>query len=386
MRITTGLERVISNGALLLKGRRVGVVTHPAAVTGDLTDCVTALLQCDVVLSALFAPEHGFSGAVADGLHVQDAVHESTRVPIYSLYGATQEPTPAMLADVDIVVFDMQDVGVRFYTFISTLFYVLKGAAKTHLPVVVLDRPNPLNGLTREGPVLAPGFESFVGVLPIPLRYGLTVGELAYYINHTQDLDAELTVIPMMGWRRAMGFDETGLPWAPTSPAMPHVSTAVVYPGMCFLEGTNVSEGRGTALPFEICGAPWLDGAALAGYLNALALPGVRFRPTQFVPAASKFAGEVCGGVQIHVTDRAVFRPVTAGLHLLVALKALYPAEFAWLPQSWEGAHPHIDLLAGTDQVRHALDTGVDVTELVAGWGDAVADFEQTSRQYWLYT
>lgn len=389
--ITTGLERLISNDALLLKGRRVGLVTHPAAVTGDLTDSVTALLRCDVTLSALFAPEHGLSGAIPDGLHVQDAVHGRTRLPIYSLYGATQEPTPAMLADVEILVFDMQDVGVRFYTFISTLLYVLKGAAKVHVPVVVLDRPNPINGVTREGPVLTPGFESFVGVLPIPLRYGLTIGELAYSMNQTQGINAELTVIPMAGWRRAQWFDETGLPWAPTSPAMPHVSTAVVYPGMCLLEGTNVSEGRGTALPFEVCGAPWIDGEALAAYLNALALPGARFRPTQFAPAAAipmaaKFAGEVCGGVQIHVTDRETFRPVTVGLHLLAALKALYPADFAWLPQSWEGAHPHIDLLAGTDQVRRALDTGVDVTELVGGWADAVADFEQTSRQYWLYT
>ncbi|MGC9396475.1 MAG: DUF1343 domain-containing protein, partial [Anaerolineae bacterium] len=169
-------------------------------------------------------------------------------------------------------------------------------------------------------------------------------------------------------------------------PAMPHVSTAVVYPGMCFLEGTNVSEGRGTALPFEVCGAPWIDGAVLAAYLNGLALPGVRFRPTELLPAASKYAGEICRGVQIHVTDRVAFRPVTMGLHLLAALKALYPAEFAWLPQSWEGAHPHIDLLAGTDQVRCTIDAGVGVTELVEGWVNDVADFEQTSRQYWLYT
>lgn len=383
--ITTGLERVIGNGALLLKGRRVGLVTHPAAVTSDLTDSVAALLRCNVVLSALFAPEHGFSGAVADGLHVQDTVHGRTHLPIYSLYGATQEPTPTMLADVEILVFDMQDVGVRFYTFISTLLYVLKSAAKVHMPVVVLDRPNPINGVTREGPVLSSGFESFVGALPIPLRYGLTMGELAYYMNHTQGINAELTVIPLAGWRRGQWFDETGLTWIPTSPAMPHVSTTIVYPGTCFLEGTNVSEGRGTALPFEVCGAPWMDGEVLATYLNALALPGVRFRPTQFVPAASKFAGEVCGGVQAHIIDRAVFRPVTVGLHLLAALKKLYPAEFAWLPQSWEGTHPHIDLLAGTNQIRLALDTGVDVTELVAGCVDAVADFEKTSRQYWLY-
>jgi len=385
MRVLTGLDCLIADGATQLLGRRVGLATHPAAVTGDLTDSVTALLRCGVTLTALFGPEHGFSGAVADGQRVQDAVYRDTQLPIYSLYGTAQEPTPAMLADVDVLVFDMQDVGVRFYTFISTLFYVLKGAAKADIPVVVLDRPNPLNGIVREGPVLAPGFESFVGVLPIPLRYGLTMGELAYYMNETQGLRADLTVIPMVRWQRGFWFDETGLTWAPTSPAMPHLSTAMVYPGTCFLEGTNVSEGRGTALPFEVCGAPWIDGEALAAHLNVLALPGVRFRPTQFVPAASKFAGEVCAGVQIHVLDRATFRPVTAGLHLLAALKALYLLDFAWLPQSWEGARPHIDLLAGTDQVRRAVDAGMDVAGLVAGWADAVAVFEDACRPYALY-
>ena len=390
MRVLSGLECLIAEGAAQLEGKRVGLATHPAAVTADLTDSVTALLRCGVTLTALFGPEHGFFGAVADGQQVQDAVYRNTQLPIYSLYGTTPEPTADMVANVDVLLFDMQDVGVRFYTFISTLFYVLKGAAKADVPVVVLDRPNPITGSVCEGPVLTPGFESFVGVLPIPLRYGLTIGELAYYMNHTQGLNADLTVVPMAGWQRDLWFDETGLPWVPTSPAIPHVSTAVVYPGTCFLEGTNVSEGRGTALPFEVCGAPWIDGAVLAAQLNALGLPGVRFRPTQFVPAASismaaKFSGDVCGGVQIHVINRTTFRPVTVGLHLLATLKALYPAEFAWLPQSWEGAHPHIDLLTGTDRVRRAIDAGADVIELVKGWADGVADFGQMSRQYWLY-
>lgn len=384
MRVLAGLDYLIADGVAQLKDKRVGLATHPAAVTRDLTDSVVAFLRCGVTLTALFGPEHGFSGAVADGQHVQDAVYRDTRVPIYSLYGTRQEPTPEMLADVDVLVFDMQDVGVRFYTFISTLFYVLKGAAKAGVPVVVLDRPNPINGRVCEGPILTPGFESFVGVLPVPLRYGLTIGELARYVNDTQDLHADLTVIPMDGWQRDLWFDETGLTWVPTSPAMPHVSTAMIYPGMCFLEGTNVSEGRGTALPFEVCGAPWIDGATLAAHLNAL--PGVRFRPTRFVPTAAKFDGEICGGVQIHIIDRKVFRPVTVGLHLLATLKALYPGEFAWLPRSWEGAHPHIDLLAGTDQVRHTIDAGADVTALVKGWADDVADFEQMSHQYRLYT
>lgn len=386
MGVLAGLDCLIAGGAAQLKGKRVGLVTHPAAVTRDLADSVTALRRCGVTLTALFGPEHGFSGAVADDQQVQDTVYRDTQLPIYSLYGTTQEPTPEMLADVDVLLFDMQDVGVRFYTFISTLFYVLKGAAKADVPVVVLDRPNPINGRVCEGPVLSPGFESFVGVLPIPLRYGLTLGELARYMHDTQGLHVNLTVIPLEGWQRDLWFDETGLTWVPTSPAMPHVSTAMIYPGTCFLEGTNVSEGRGTALLFEVCGAPWIDGETLAAHLNALEQLGVRFRPTYFVPTAAKFAGELCAGVQIHITDRETFRPVTLGLHLLSALKAIYPAKFAWLPQSWEGTHPHIDLLAGTDQVRRAIDAGEDVNEIVEAWVDDVTDFEQMSHKYWLYT
>ncbi|MFN2108189.1 MAG: exo-beta-N-acetylmuramidase NamZ domain-containing protein [Anaerolineae bacterium] len=386
MSMLAGLDCLIAGGAAQLKGKRVGLATHPAAVTRDLTDSVAALRRSQVTLKALFGPEHGFFGTVADGQQVQDTVYRDTQLPIYSLYGTTQEPTPDMMADVDVLIFDIQDVGVRFYTFISTLFYVLKGAAKADVPVVVLDRPNPINGRMCEGPVLTPGFESFVGVLPIPLRYGLTIGELARYMNEAQGFHADLTVIPMEGWQRDVWFDETGLTWVPTSPAMPHVSTAAVYPGTCFLEGTNVSEGRGTALPFEVCGAPWIDGEILAAHLNALGLPGVRFRPTQFVPTTAKFAGEVCGGVQLHITDRETFRPVMLGLHLLAAFKALYPANFAWLPQSWEGAHPHIDLLAGTDRVRRAIDAGEDVNEIVEAWVDDVTDFEQMSHKYWLYT
>jgi len=380
--IQTGLDRLIGEQLHLLQGQRVGLVTHPAAVLPDLTGAVVALLRAGVRLSALFGPEHGLDGALvsaaADGAPVDDAVDPHTGLPVYSLYGATEGPTPEMLAGVDILVFDMQDVGVRFYTYMSTLFHLLQGAARAGKPVIVLDRPNPINGSTLEGPLLLPGFESFVGIVPAPIRHGLTLGEMARWMNGEHALGADLTVVAMRGWRQSMWFDETALPWVPTSPAMPHLSTATLYPGSCLLEGTNVSEGRGTALPFEICGAPWIDGRALAERLNALALPGVRARAARFAPGADKFAGEMCGGVQLHVTDRDDLRPVTLGLHLIAAIRDLHPDQFAWRAS-------HFDRLIGSDRVRHALERAEPVEQIVRGWQQSLAKFDQQRDSYLLY-
>ncbi len=433
--VKTGLDILVHQRRELVRGRRVGLVTHPAAVRPDLTGALDALRSASVQVVALFGPEHGLDGAAADGTPVGDAVHPRTGLPVYSLYGPTKElptrtgaplgtkitccsrgvcnpapgaagnipaastnlftkePTPAMLDGVDVLVCDVQDVGARFYTFISTLFHVLRGAAKAGRPVIVLDRPNPINGLSVEGPLVEPGLASFVGIAPIPIRHGLTVGELAHYFNDLPPLLAgegpgvrcDLTVVEMYGWRRDMWFDETGRPWVPTSPAMPHLSTATVYPGTCLVEGTNLSEGRGTALPFEVVGAPWLDGYALAQALNGLGLPGVRFRPTRFVPSASKFAGQSCGGVQVHVTDRDVFRPVVTGLHLIAACRAQQPDRFAFLPSSWEGQPPHFDLLMGTARVRQGFEAGVPVDVLVQTWVADTDRFERARRAYWLY-
>lgn len=385
MTVQTGLARLLHEQLPRPAKGLAGLITHPAAVLPDFTHCTGALLEAGIDIVALFSPEHGYTGAVADGATVGDTIDTRTGLPIFSLYGTNKSPTSTMLHNVDVLFFDMQDVGVRFYTFISTLYHILKSVAAAGIPLIVLDRPNPLGGNVMEGPDLVPGFESFIGIAPIPLRYGLTVGELAHYLNETYTLDADLIVIAMQGWRRNMEFDDTGLSWVPTSPAMPHLSTARVYPGTCLLEGTNVSEGRGTALPFEVCGAPWIDGDALARHLNAQTLPGVRFRPTVFAPSASKFNGEVCAGVQLHVIDRAVFRPVTVGLHLLAALKQHYPEHFAWREGSWEGKCPHIDLLAGTDRVRIALDAGADVDALVASWQNDLDKFAEVSRPYQLY-
>ncbi len=383
--IQTGLDLLVHENLALVRGKRVGLVTHPAAVLPDLTSALDALLDAGVRVTALFGPEHGFDGSAADGAAIGDATHPRTGLPVHSLYGATKEPTATMLANVDALVFDMQDVGARFYTFISTLFYVLRGAAAAPRQVIVLDRPNPINGAQIEGGLVAAGLASFIGIVPIPIRHGLTCGELARYIVSEFAWRVELTVVAMRGWRRALWYDETGLPWLPLSPGMPKLDTAIVYPGMCLIEGTNLSEGRGTALPFEIVGAPWLDGHALAQSLNALQLPGARFRPIHFTPTASKHAGQVCRGVQIHVTDRHALRPVETGLHVIAACRAQAPERFEFLPSSWEGAPPHFDLLTGDARIRAGLARGEPVNELIAEWDDIEKQFATRREKYLLY-
>ena len=387
MAVRVGLERLLQHHQELLKDQRVGLATHPAAVRRNLSGALDSLQQTGIQVVALFGPEHGFGGAVADGAAFPDSVDARTGLPVYSLYGTTTKPSAAVLNDIDVLLFDMQDVGVRFYTFISTLRHMMESAAQTGTPVIVLDRPNPINGVILEGPVLEPDYASFVGVAQIPVRYALTIGELACYMNTELGLGADLTVIQMENWHRSMWFDDTGLPWVPTSPAMPHTSTTALYPGMCLLEGTNLSEGRGTPLPFEICGAPWIDGHALAASLNEPAPAGVKFRPIQFVPSApSKFEGRLCHGVQVHLLDRKVARPLTVGLHLIAKVMELYASEFAWREGSWEGAHPHFDFLMGTDKVRQALNAGADVNGLVSSWADDLTQFAEACRPYLLYS
>jgi len=381
----TGLDVLLHENLARVAGGRVGLISHPAAVTADLTPAVDALHAAGAKLAALFGMEHGFGGAIADGAAVADALDGRLAAPIYSLYGATREPTAAMLAGLDLLLFDVQDVGARFYTFISTLYYVLRAAGRHGIPLVVLDRPNPIGGDAIEGPPVASGLESFVGIASIPIRHGMTMGELARYFNAAFGFGADLTVVSMSGWRRAMWFDDTGRPWVPTSPAMPHLSTATVYPGTCLAEGTNLSEGRGTALPFEVIGAPWLDGHALAAALNRLDLPGVRFRPAEFAPSAGKYAGELCRGVQVHVTDRRAFRPVAAGLHLIAACRHQAPDRFTFLPSSWEGKPPHFDLLIGDPRIRPALLSGTPVEALVASWDVDAAFWAEQRRPYLLY-
>jgi uncharacterized protein YbbC (DUF1343 family) len=383
--IKTGLEVLVTQEGERLRGRRIGLVTQSAAILPDVRSSVDALLDAGATLTALFGPEHGIDGAAPDAAHIEHAVHARLGIPIFSLYGVQHEPTPAMLAQVDLLVFDMQDVGVRFYTYLSTLFYVLRSAGAAGIPVLVLDRPNPITGVHVEGPLLEPDFQSFVGMLPLPIRHGMTLGELARMINDEARFGVDLTVLPMQGWGRNMWFDETGLPWAATSPGMPHLSTVTVYPGACLIEGTTLSEGRGTTLPFEIVGAPWLDGDRLARTLNGMNLPGVRFRPVRFTPTDSKHTHLSCAGVQWHVLDRALLRPVVTGLHVVAAIRSQHPEHFEFLTTSWEGRPPHFDLLMGNVRVRAGLEQGVSVEELTADWPTVAEEFRRRRRPYLIY-
>ena len=375
--------------AARLRGGRVGLVANPASVDArfrHVADTVAA--APGVTLAALFGPQHGFRSDVQDNMiETGHARHPVLDVPVYSLYGETREPTGAMLAGLDLLVIDLQDVGTRVYTYIHTMTNCLRACAAHGVPVVVCDRPNPVGGVAVEGPMLEPGFESFVGLFPIPLRHGLTIGELARLCNETFGLGAALDVLPLEGWRREMYHDETGLPWVLPSPNLPTLDSAIVYPGMVLFEGTNLSEGRGTTRPFELVGAPWLDGARLAGAMSDLGLPGVHFRPAEFQPTFQKHAGQTCGGCQVHVLDRAAFQPVRTAVALLQICGGLAPDRFAWRqpPYEYETVIPPIDILAGSDQLRRRLEEGVPYTAIADGWTAGLDAFRPLRARYLLY-
>ena len=332
-------------------------------------------------LVALFGPEHGVRGDVQAGDKVASSRDPATGVPVHSLYGEHREPTPAMLDGVDVLVFDIQDVGTRFYTYPYTLAGVMRAAKRAGIPVVVTDRPDPIGGMLVEGPVLEPSLASFVGLFPIPLRHGMTLGELATLFNAEFGIGADLHVVAMQDWRRGDEPLRGPLPWVPPSPNMPTPDTALVYPGMGLLEGTNVSEGRGTTRPFETVGAPWVDAPALAARLNAMALPGVQFRPTWFTPTFSKHAGKACAGVQLHVDDRAAFRPVRTSIAVLKALHDQHPTDFAFLA----GEPPFFDRLAGVPWLRDAIAHGDTVDAIEARWMPALEQFRAMRQRHLLY-
>ncbi len=387
MTVRIGLEVLLTRRRNLIEGRRVGLVASPSSVDSQLISSVERLSTSDGVrLAALFGPEHGLRGAAQAGQHVTTEVDPLTGLTVYSLYGDTHQPTPDMLRDVEVLVFDLQDGGVRFYTYLSTLAYVMQAAAAHHLPLVVLDRPAFINGVTVEGPVLDPAYQSFVGLYPLPIRYGMTAGEMARLLNDTFGIGCDLTVVEMDGWQRGLWFDQTGLPFVPPSPNLPTLAALTVYPGMCLVEGTNLSEGRGTTRPFEYTGAPWIEAEAFARRLNALNLPGARFRPVYFVPTFSKYQGELCAGVHLYVTDRDTFRPVETALHLLALVKAMYPDQFAWRAPWTDGGHYPIDLLSGGAQVRQHLDAGHPVADWVGEWEEALQAFRALRANVLLYT
>ncbi|MDY3558011.1 DUF1343 domain-containing protein [Gemmata sp. JC673] len=387
--VRSGLDVLCASDFAPLRDRRVGLVCHPASVDARLRHAAELLAGAPgVELRALFGPEHGFHGTAQDLIGVGHADAGALRV--HSLYGSTfasLKPTADQLRGLDVLVIDLQDIGARYYTFQATMLYCLEACAESGVAVVVLDRPNPLGGLAVEGPALRAGFESFVGPHNIATRHGLTMGELALFYQKHRAPNVRLEVIPCEGWARGSEFERTGLPWVLPSPNMPTPDTATVYPGLCLIEGTNLSEGRGTTRPFELVGAPWLDGAELARRLEAERLPGVRFRPAWFRPTFQKFAGLDCGGVQLHVTDRANFLPVRTGLAVLAEMRALSGTRFAWRTEEYEfvSDRPAIDLLFGSDRERLALEAGAAWRQVAGAWDADEADFRKARESSLLY-
>jgi uncharacterized protein YbbC (DUF1343 family) len=387
MSIVLGSTRLLDSGRL--RGQRIGVVANPASIDQDFVHVLDRVTEAGgITLGAIFGPQHGFNSDLQENMiETPHGESRTWRVPVYSLYSETREPTPAMLEGLDALVVDHQDVGTRIYTFIYTMAYCLKGAARAGIPVYVCDRPNPIGGEAVEGPMLEAGYESFVGLFPIPMRHGLTIGELARLFNEAFGLGAQLVVEPMTGWSRSTFWEDTGLAWVMPSPNVPTADTAIVYPGTVLFEGTMLSEARGTTRPFELVGAPWIDPAALARRLNAHRLPGVHFRPTVFEPTFHKFAKQTCGGVQIHVTDRRTFEPVLGATAILHEMRAADPAAFAWRPPPYEYEHEKlpIDILAGTAQYRQDIERGVDPRRMAASWRPGAEAFARLRRDCLLY-
>jgi uncharacterized protein YbbC (DUF1343 family) len=385
--VRSGLERLLARPSLV-RGLRLGLVCNPSTVTRNLVHGSLALeARRGVKLVALFGPEHGIAADAQDLVEVGHSRDRATGLPVHSLYGETRVPTAEMLSGVDAMVFDVQDVGSRYYTFVYTLLHVMEACAREGRRVVVLDRPNPLGGEAVSGNVLEPEFRSFVGLHPLAVRHGMTVGELALMFRQELGLHVDLTVVEMTGWRRSMAYEETGLPWVLPSPNMPTVDTAFVYPGGCLVEGTNLSEGRGTTRPFELVGAPWLDGLALARDLERERIPGAAFRATAFMPTFQKHAGLLCHGVQVHVTDRHRFPAFLTYLLLIFHARRQDARRFAWRdpPYEYERVKLPFDILCGTDRVRHAIEAGISPKRLAAGWAKQAAAFRRRRASYLLY-
>lgn len=372
----TGLDKLAADGFSSLKGRRVGLLVHPASVDARLQHALDLFQEVQPV--ALFGPQHGILGQTQDNMIEWEGCPDPrTGVPVYSLYGEHRKPTPEMLNDVDVLVIDLQDVGARYYTFIWTMLLCLEACAEAGVAVVVLDRPNPLGGIVTEGNILDVNFSSFVGLAPIPMRHAMTCGELARFFVHWRELDVDLQVIWGEGWRRGDDFDDTGLPWVLPSPNMPTTDTAFVYPGGCLLEGTMLSEGRGTTRPFEIFGAPYVDGRLLSEHLTQLNLPGAIFRALDFEPTFHKHAGEVCGGVQVHVTDRQSFRSVVTYTAAISFIRQMYPDDFSWKepPYEYENIKLPIDILAGGESWRRDVESGRDPLSMQQDWHSRLMSF-----------
>jgi uncharacterized protein YbbC (DUF1343 family) len=389
MTVLTGIEVLLNGKRDLISGARVGAVVHPASVLSDLRHTADALFNCrDFRLVSLFGPQHGARGEKQDNMVESEFYRDpDTDLPVHSLYGETRRPTEEMLKDIDVLLYDLQDAGTRVYTFIYTMAYCMEACASFKKRMIVLDRPNPINGKQVEGNRLDPNFSSFVGLYPIPMRHGMTTGELALLFNSEFGIHCDLTVVEMEGWQRNYWFDQTGLPWIHPSPNLPTLDSVIVYPGSVLMEGTCLSEGRGTTRPFELIGAPFIQSRKYAERLNAIELPGVWFRPVYFQPTFQKWAGEMCGGIQIHVQDREVFKPYLTGLAVIAVARDLYPEFFQWRNPPYEYEHEKlpIEILCGGRTVLDLLEKGASIDQIEQSWARDVESFIKQRHAYLLY-
>ncbi len=390
MKMQVGLDLLEKNFPAKLKGTRAGLLVNPASVNRKLEHAINLCLRSrKFELKSLFGPQHGIRGETQDNMVEWEGFRDKkTELPVYSLYGHTRKPEPAMLRDIDVMLIDFQDVGSRYYTFIWTMELCMQACLEMRRTVVVLDRPNPLGGVHFEGPVLDMTYASFVGQRPLPVRHGMTIGEIGNYLRNEFYPSLDFHVIRIKGWKRRMWFDDTGLPWVMPSPNMPTLDTASVYPGMCLLEGTNLSEGRGTTRPFEIFGAPFIEPDNLVGHLREFKLPGVIFRPMYFQPTFQKHAGTLSGGAQMHVTDRKRFKPFKTGVGVIKAVHDLYPEHFSWrLPAyEYEKEKMPIDILAGTDRLRNDIEKGKSLKQMEMWWEkQSLAFHRNVKKKYLMY-
>lgn len=404
-KIILGCENFLANHLDLVKGKRLGFITNPTGVDSHLNSLIDLFYEEPAIdLVALYGPEHGVRGNAQAGEYVSFHKDKKYGLPVFSLYGQSLEPDSDQLIDtdecmrsfdtietgklpempmvenVDVMVFDIQDIGTRIYTYIATMAYCMQVCAEIGIDFFVLDRPNPINGNDIEGPVLEyPEFSSFVGLYPIPVRHGMTTGELARLFNDRfLSKKVRLTVIPMKGWARSMWYDQTGLQWIFPSPNIPTLQSATVYPGQVFLEGTNISEGRGTTKPFELFGAPWIDGHDLALKLNGIDLPGVRFREACFTPSFSKFKGELCGGAQIHIQDRDRFRPFITSLRIIATIRGMYPRQFRFHTE-------YFDKIIGSSVIRQSIEREDRMEKIIESYPAGLEDFKNLRKPYLLY-
>ena len=388
MKLRLGIDKLIAMRFKPLHGAKIGLCTNISCCDSSLNPTIaTFRKERKVHLEAVFAPEHGLFGALQDQIKADSFYEHTAGLAVHSIYKDRLIADGTMRRTIDVLVIDLQDVGTRYYTFVWSALLLIEQMARLGKKVIVLDRPNPLNGITIQGPVLAEQLISFVGLYPVPVRHGLTIGELCLLVCSEMNIDADLQVIPMTGWRRQSYYNETGLPWTMPSPNMPCLDTAIVYPGMCLLEGTNISEGRGTTRPFELFGAPWIQPEVLVTSLRKKKISGVQFRPTYYIPTFHKYKHTRCGGVQMYVTKRAAFNPVIAGLEIIRTIRTLYGRQFSWRkpPYEFEKKRMPFDILIGNTWVRNAIDKRKTVSWMKARWQSELRGFRQRRKHHMLY-